>query len=290
MENESKPSRGLAGLRVLSLESRRAQEMSKLIANYGGEPIVAPSMREVPLESNADAIAFAHALMSGRFDVVILLTGVGTRALSRVVETVYSKEEYVTALRRCALVARGPKPVAALKEMGLQPIVTAPEPNTWRELLQALDAAVTMVPLSGSRVAVQEYGSSNPELLSALAQRGATVVPVPVYEWDLPQDIAPLKAAVKALVEGKIDVALFTTSIQVTNLLRIAAELQLEETVHKALAKIVVGSIGPTTSETLREHGIRPDFEPEHPKMGFLVNAAAERTAALLAEKRQAVQ
>lgn len=290
METQPKPSRGLAGLRVLSLESRRAPEMSKLIANYGGEPTVAPSMREVPLESNADAIAFAHGLMSGRFDVVIFLTGVGTRALSRVVETVYSKEEYVAALRRCALVARGPKPVAALKEMGLQPIITAPEPNTWRELLQALDASVTKVPLGGSRVAVQEYGSSNPELLSALAQRGATVVPVPVYEWDLPEDTAPLKAAAKALADGQIDVALFTTSIQVPNLLRVAAELKLEDAVHEAFGKIVVGSIGPTTSETLREHGIRPDFEPEHPKMGFLVNAASERAAALLAEKRQAVR
>lgn len=289
MENESK-NHGLDGLRVLSLESRRAQEMAKLIANYGGSATVAPSMREVPLESNADAIAFAHNLADGRFDVVIFLTGVGTRALSRVVETVYPREEYVAALRRCALVARGPKPTAALKEMGLQPNLIAPEPNTWRELLKALDDARTTVPLTSRRVAVQEYGSSNPDLLAALAERGATVVPVPVYEWDLPEDIAPLERAAQALVRGEIDIALFTTSIQIANLLRIASGIALEDAVREAFRKIVVGSIGPTTSEALREHGISPDFEPEHPKMGFLVNAAAERARTLLAEKRQAVR
>lgn len=288
MENEAK-NRGLEGLRVLSLESRRAQEMAKLIANYGGSATVAPSMREVPLESNADAIAFAHNVANGRFDVVIFLTGVGTRALSRVVETVYPREEYVAALGRCKLVARGPKPTAALKEMGLQPTLIAPEPNTWRELLRVLDEANKTIQLTGRRVAVQEYGSSNPDLLAGLAERGATVVPVPVYEWDLPEDTGPLERAVQTLVRGEIDVVLFTTSIQIANLLRIASGIKLEDAVREAFGKIVVGSIGPTTSEALREHGINPDFEPEHPKMGFLVNAAAERAHALLAEKREAV-
>ena len=109
---------GLTGLRVLSLESRRAGEMAKLISAYGGTPIVAPSMREVPLESNTEAISFARTLAAGGFDMVIFLTGVGTRALARVVETVYPVAQFADALRRIAVVARGPKPVAALKEFG----------------------------------------------------------------------------------------------------------------------------------------------------------------------------
>ena len=66
--------------------------------------------------------------------------------------------------------ARGPKPVAALKELGIAPVVTAPEPNTWRELLSALDENRSTLPLKDKRVAVQEYGAPNAELLAGLAE------------------------------------------------------------------------------------------------------------------------
>ena len=280
------PSNGFAGLRVLSLESRRAQEMSKLIASYGGEAMVAPSMREVPLESNTEAQEFARTLDAGGFDMVIFLTGVGARALTRVAETVYPRDRFVAALRRVPLVARGPKPVAALKEMDVLVTLAVPEPNTWRELLQALDQKADSLPLHGKRVAVQEYGASNAELLAGLAQRGALVTRVPVYEWALPDDTGPLRAAVSAIAGGEVDVSLFTTSVQVIHLLKIAAEMKLEEAVRLAFARILVGSIGPVTSEELRAHGIPPDFEPSHPKMGFLVNEAAQQSAELLRQKR----
>src|ERR1700674_1761358 len=211
---------GFTGLRVLALESRRAPEMAKLIATYGGQPIVAPAMREVPLESNKEALAFAAALFAGEFDMAIFLTGVGTRALLSVVETTYKRDDYLAALRRLKVVARGPKPIAVLRELDITPSLTAPEPNTWRELLSALDEAgdaAEGIRLRGARVAVQEYGVSNPELLAGLAERGAKVTRVPVYQWALPEDQAPLRAAVKALVAGEIEVVLFTTSVQATH-------------------------------------------------------------------------
>src|SRR5580765_2174356 len=62
------------GLRVLSLESRRAREVEKLIRTYGGEPVVVPSMREVELESNQETLAFASRVINGEFDLVIFLT------------------------------------------------------------------------------------------------------------------------------------------------------------------------------------------------------------------------
>src|SRR5882762_4338094 len=157
---------GFAGLRVLALESRRATELAKLISTYGGEPIVAPAMREVPLESNREALSFAAGLLGGKFDMVIFLTGVGARAILRVVETAYKRDEYIASLERVKVVARGPKPVAALREIGITPAITAPEPNTWHELLRALDDASKgseELRLEGARVAVQEYGVSNPE-------------------------------------------------------------------------------------------------------------------------------
>jgi uroporphyrinogen-III synthase len=278
---------GLAGLRVLALESRRAAEMAKLIESYGGRAIVAPSMREVPLESNTEALAFARKLMAAGFDMVIFLTGVGTRALARVAETAIPLEDFRTALEKMIVVARGPKPAGALKELGVPVTVGVPEPNTWKDLLRVLDERSGSMPLQGMRVAVQEYGSPNPELLEGLAARGAIVTRVPVYQWALPEDTGPLREAVELIARGEIEVALFTTSVQVTHLLRIAREMKLEEAVRSAFGRIAVGSIGPVTSEELREQSLPIDFEPQHPKMGILVNEAARRAAEIVERKRQ---
>ena len=271
---------------MLSLESRRAAEMTKLIESYGGRAMVAPSMREVPLESNGEALEFARKLAAGEFEMVIFLTGVGTKALARVVETLYPLEQFRAALGKIAVVARGPKPVAALRELGVPVTMAVPEPNTWKDLLRSLDDKADLLPLRGRNVAVQEYGSSNAELLAGLAERGANVTRVPVYQWALPEDTAPLRAAVQAITRGEIDAALFTTSIQVVHLLRIAREMNVEEKLRGALARIAVGSIGPVTSEELREEKLPVDFEPEHPKMGFLVNEAGRRAAEIVADKR----
>jgi len=279
------PNQGFAGLRVLTLESRRAQEMAKLIANSGGEPVVAPSMREVPLDSNTQALQFAGELIAGHLDIVIFLTGVGTRALTRVVETVHPREKFVAALSRVAVVARGPKPVAALREMDVPITLMIPEPNTWREILQELDQT-TLLQTRGRRVAVQEYGVPNPELITGLTERGATVTSVPVYEWMLPEDTGPLRAAIAALGRNEIDVVLFTSSAQLRHLLQVADEMGAKDAVLRALSKVLVVSIGPITTEELQKNGIAVDLEPSHPKMGFLVKEAAEKSQALLQQKR----
>jgi uroporphyrinogen-III synthase len=277
-----------AELRVLILESRRAKELASIVASYGGLPMVAPSMREVPLESNTDALAFADRLARGEFDMVILLTGVGTRVLLQAVERAHgSREPFVRALRTVAIVARGPKPVAVLREIGLQPWVVAPEPNTWRELLAALDAKHDERQLKGLRIAVQEYGAPNPDLLAALEARGATVTRVPVYQWALPEDLEPLQSAVAAVVAGKLDVALFTTGTQVVHLLKVAEMLGSADAVRAGLERMVVASIGPTTSEELGQQRVQVDLEASHPKMGFLVREAAEKANQLLQAKRR---
>jgi uroporphyrinogen-III synthase len=281
---------GFAGLRVLALESRRAAELSKLISTYGGQPVVAPSMREVPLQSNKEALAFAARLFANEFDMVIFLTGVGCRALLAVVETAYARDDYIAALQRLKVVARGPKPVAALREMGITPAIIVPEPNTWRELLHALDVATEAaegIRLKGARIAVQEYGISNPELLDGLIGRGARVIRVPVYQWALPEDPTPLRAAVQQLAEGNIDVVLFTTSVQAAHLFQVGEEMNLKDAMRSGLNHAIVASIGPTTSEELSRRGIKPDLEPSHPKMGFLVKETAERATELLRRKRQ---
>jgi len=259
------------GLRVVAFESRRATEIGELIRRQGGEPFVAPSMREAPIENNADAFAFAERLFQGEFDMVIFLTGVGTRALAKVLETRYPEGQFAEALRKVTVVARGPKPMAALREMQVPVAATAAEPNTWRELLTAIEGRPER------RIAVQEYGKSNVDLLNALRARGAEVTPVPVYQWDLPEDTGPLRDAVRRIAAGQADVVMFTTSIQIAHLFRIAAEEQLEQPMRSALGRMVIASIGPTTTEALEEFGLGPDITPSHPKMGFLVKETAEQ-------------
>jgi uroporphyrinogen-III synthase len=266
------------GLRVLSLESRRSTEIERLIRSQRGEPFVAPSMREVPLADNPEAFAFAERLFRGDFEMMILLTGVGTRLLDDVLITRYPDDSFKNSLRKLALVVRGPKPMAVLREWGIPATVTVPEPNTWREILNAIEGRAER------KIVVQEYGRPATELIEGLRQRGAEVTTVPVYQWDLPVDCGPLREAVRRLAAGEFDVAMFTTSIQVPHLMKIAAEEGLDA--RGALKKLVVASVGPTTSETLREFGIEPDLEPSHPKMGFLVNETAARARELLQSKQ----
>ena len=274
-------------LRVLALESRHATEIAKLIASYGGNPTVAPAVREVCLESRA-ALDFADSLLAGKFDLVIFLTGAGTRALVTAVEGSYTRQELAAALERTVVVARGVKPVSALREIGIKPSFVAPEPNTWRGVLRILDDDVaTRLPLKGSQVAVQEYGVPSKELLAGLRERGACVTTVPVYQWSLPADIVPLQQAANAIARGELDVILLTSAIQITHLFQIAVELKSEEAVRHGLERMVIASIGPSTSERIRALGLQPDMEASHPRMGFLVKEAAERSADLLQQKQK---
>ena len=276
---------GFDGMRVVSFESRRAQEMADLIARHGGEPLSAPTMREVPIQQNAEALAFAERLFDGGFDAVILLTGVGTRMLAKAVETKHPRERLVEALKGVTTVARGPKPVAALREMGLKPTLLVPEPNTWRDLLVALDRHV---PVSGRRVAVQEYGQSNPELIDGLRGRGAEVTPVPVYQWALPEDLGPLRRAIQEIIAGRADFALFTSATQARHLFQVAAMDGVETPLRDGFRRVCIGSIGPIASEAIAEQGLKADYEPDSPHMGEFVRDLARRGGDLLRKKRTA--
>jgi uroporphyrinogen-III synthase len=272
------------GARVLTLESRRGQEMGRLIETYGGQPIHAPAMREVPLKPSTETLQFADDLLAGRVEAVIFLTGVGARALLAAWQEAHPAEELFAALRETSVLARGPKPLAVLREWNVPVAVVAPEPNTWRELLHALDES--KLDLRGKHVAVQEYGVSNPELLEELRRRGARVVPVVLYHWDLPEDQAPLRSAVEGLIARRIDVVLFTTGVQVVHLFRVAEAMARKHALLAALPHAVKASIGPSTSETLASYGLTADCDASHPKMGFLVKEAAEHSALLLHHRK----
>lgn len=276
-----------SGLRVVSFESRRAFEMESLIERNGGRPLAAPSMREIPFEANREALEFAAKVMEGKADVVILMTGVGTKFLLQVIESRYPKEDFIKALSKTLLVARGPKPVLALKEMKLAPGLTAPEPNTWREVLSVLDKGG---PIKDRKVFVQEYGIQNREFLAELKKRGAHVARVPVYRWALPEDLSTLRRAILEICDGHADVLMFTNATQIHHLLQVAGEEGLESSLREALEKVVVASIGPVVTENLRETGLPVDFESSDSKMGLFVKEASLKCPGILKKKRESWQ
>ncbi|HWT66842.1 MAG TPA: uroporphyrinogen-III synthase, partial [Terracidiphilus sp.] len=279
------PEATFGGLRVLSLESRRSAELAKLIRTYGGEPLAAPAMREVPLETNEKIYEFADALIRGAFDMVVFTTGVGVRALVTAISNRYDKEEFLAALRRVKVAARGPKSSTALRELNIPIAFVAPEPFTWRALIASIEEKLGDA-MTGMNIAVQEYGASNPELLTALAEKSVAITRLIVYRWELPEDVQPLREAVLALAHGHVDIVLFMNVGQVAHLFLMAERMGYVGALNEGLRTTLIGSIGPSTTEGLSLYQLTPDYAPTQSKMGFLVNEMAIHSKRLLAEKR----
>jgi len=269
----------LAGLRVVSFEARRADELATMLARHGAEVVRAPALREERLATSPEALELARRLEAGEVDLVVLLTGVGTRALAAALG---AGPRPGALLARTRIVARGPKPLAALRELGIAGAHPVPGPFTWRQVLEVVDGLG--VP-RGGLAAVQEYGAPVPGLVDGLVHRGLRVLSVPVYRWALPEDPRPLAAAAAALARGAADVAVFTNAAQVEHLFRAAAD---PEALRRGVARAVVASVGPVCSEALEAHGIAPDLEASPPKMGPLVALVAARARDLVAAKRGA--
>lgn len=269
------------GLQVVSFESRRAQEMETFIERLDGLPFVAPSVKERAVEDSSEALEWAARLMKQEFEMVILTTGTGLAYLRDAILTRYSLEDFRIALARTTLVSRGPKPQAILHEIGIKPQIRIPEPNTWREIVPVVAQR------RERRISVQEYGRPNPEFLEALRNIGAEVSTVFIYRWELPEDIEPLREAIRKIAARETDVVIFTTSVQLIHLFEVASSMGLEAEVRDALRKhIALASVGPIMTAAMIEQGLVPDIVPVHPKMGSLVRAAAEQAAAVLAVKR----
>lgn len=271
-------------LRVLSFEARKAKELRSLIERNGATATVAPAMREIPLGMTDAIRSFHSGLIDSRFGMVVFLTGVGAEALLTAIETEHPRDEFFVALERCRIVVRGPKPFAALRKWGVRIDAKAPEPNTWVELLQSVQSLFDEqpAPLAGMTIAVQEYGQPSTELYAGLEQLGATVEPVPVYRWELPEDTGPIESAIEATMRNEFEVILFTTAQHVVHVLQVADSLGRKDEWLSAARRSVIASIGPTASERLRESGLPVDFEPSHPHMGHLVRESLQAAPSLL--------
>ena len=260
------------GLKIISFESRRAQEVEALISKYQGTAFSAPSMVEIPLEKNNAVFEFAEKLFHGGIDILILTTGVGTEILIETLHTKYKAENIQQSFQKIVLVARGPEPLAPLSKIRIKPNIVIPEPNTWHEIVTTLSNQNL---IENRKIALQEYGTSNQELINALKEKGADVLPLPVYRWALPEDLGPLKKAINEIAEGTIDFILFMSAQQLQHVLQVARMIHKEKELREGMRRSVVASIGPLTSEALKRNDIAVDFVPSKSKMAVMIQELA---------------
>ena len=269
----SKVAVSLNGRVLAFVEARMPEEMASLIQRHGGVPYSAPVMQEVYLKDSPEVQQLVGDVCAGNVDAMVLLTGVGTRALVQAAASMGREEEFIHALDRLAVIARSPKPARVLRQHKIHIDVMPPEPFTSEDLVEAIQG----IELQGKAVAVQHYGGPNSFLIRRLKERGARVREVTLYTWGLPEDETPVLKLVDNMARGKIDAIAFTSQPQVSNLIDIARRAGKEDSLRNSLnGPVLVASVGPVCSRRLRENGIKVDVEPEHPHMGNLVLAVAE--------------
>jgi uroporphyrinogen-III synthase len=263
----------LSGKRVALLEARMSGELSAMVERLGGKPYSVPAVRETPLDQPEETRAFMDSLCAGRFAVVVFMTGVGASALLREADKLGKLEPALAALRKAITVCRGPKPVSVLRRADVQVNVTAAEPHTTVELLQALEA----IELGGKTVAFVHYGERNENTADGLKRRGAVVSEICLYEWRLPDDTSGLEGLVREIIAGAVDAIAVTSQIQIRHLFQIAQQLGKSAELADAMSrKLVVAAVGPVCATALRSYGVVPHVQPSHPKMGPMLLALAD--------------
>ncbi len=263
----------LTGKRIAILEARMSSELANLIQRLGGAVLQAPALKEASLDAHVEVNELIERLQNQAIAYVVVQTGVGVAGLLTEAEKLNRKAELLALLQATTMIARGPKPLAVLSRNGLKADFATAEPHTTADLIATFDA----LDFRGQGVAVIHYGERNAQLAAALETRGANVFELCLYEWQLPENLAPMQTMITETIAGQVDVVAFTSQIQARHLLQVADDLGQADELRQALqTKTVIASIGPTCSEVLRALGVPPQIEPEHPKMGFLVIALQE--------------
>src|SRR5687768_2552881 len=254
---------------IAILESRLGEQLSDLVKKRGGVPFHAPALAELPDLDPEKIRALVQSLEQQPAKLFIFQTGVGTRALFAVLDTLRLSGNFMQMLEKAVVAARGPKPTGALRARGVRIDRSAADPFTTHEILES----IRDVDLNGARVIIQRFGSANVALDGALEARGAQVAEIPTYRWSLPADTRPLESLVGALERGEIDAAVFTNAEQARNLFAVAAKLDREASLKTALNRTLVASIGPVASAALRELSVNVGLESKPPKLGALMSA-----------------
>jgi uroporphyrinogen-III synthase len=260
---------------VAILEARTGAHLAELIARRGAVPLLAPALEEVPDVDPAGVGMLLQQWVARPFQMMIFQTGVGTRALFQVTDSLGSTAALMGLLEKATVVVRGPKPTAELNARGVRIDIRAASPFTSETVMAAIAAS----PLAGAGVVVQRYGEANRRLCEALAARGASVQEIATYRWALPEDTGPLERLIDALASSSVDAVVFTSAVQVKHLFAVAERGGRAALLPGLLRGLIVASIGPVCSRALAERGITPTFEADPPKLGPLVAGLTERLA-----------
>ena len=257
----------LAGWTVGVTADRRAEEQIELLQRIGARVVHGPTIRTQPLGPHAATRAALEEVIARPPDILVLTTGLGTRAVVEVAETLGIAEALLHALTSAVVYARGPKAAGAASTAGLEVDWQAPD-ATSVEMIERLRE----VGVRGKRIAVQLDGRSEPVLGDALRALGADVVDIPVYRWTLPDDRAPAQRLVEAICERRLDAVTFTSTPAFMNLLELAGDDRgaLLAALRTSVAFVSVGKV---CTGAAREHGVDPAVEPERHRLGAMALA-----------------
>jgi uroporphyrinogen-III synthase len=259
----------LAGYRVAVTADRRAEEQVTLLERRGAEVLVGATVRTVPLVDGEQLSHAIDSLIAVPADVLVLLTGIGTRGLLAAAESTGRDVALLDALATSTVIARGPKAAGAATTAGLDVGWLAQSERSSEILDHLTDRA-----RAGARIAVQRDGREQPELVTALRELGADTVDVPVYRWELPHDVRPAMRLVDAVIDGEVDAVTFTSSPALRHLLELAASSGRRDAVLDALAgPVVMVCVGPVCEETARDAGIERVVTPRRARLGAMVQA-----------------
>ena len=254
---------------VAILESRLGRQMGELVTKHGGRPVHAPALAEVPDVDSGYIARLVGELEARPAQFAIFQTGVGTHALFKATDGLGLTDRLLALLAKMTVVVRGPKPTAALRSRQVRMDLSAADPFTTAQVLEALRDA----PLAGARVIVQRYGGANPELDEALKARGSQVIEIPTYRWSLPEDTQPLADLIDALERRQIDAVTVTNAAQVYNLFEVAEKLGRTDALRAARNRTLIASIGPVATGALKKFGVGIGLEASPPKLGPLISA-----------------
>jgi uroporphyrinogen-III synthase len=261
--------RPLEGVTIAIPESRFGAEFAEMFQRLGARVHLCPLTTETVLADRTSTRTFVDLAISGRLDLVIFMTGVGTNLIFSEAAAMGKRQALLEALANLTIVSRGSKSTAALRKANVR-IDIIPSSATTEGVIDALkDHDVT-----DKRIAVQLYGTPNPVLCSALESRGATVIPVSLYTYSPASDLREIELLIQDLVRGPINIIVFTSAPQVHALFETAANLDLTTGLRDSLqTRTQVASIGEVTTRALEQYGVRPHIVPEQPKMGPMVKA-----------------
>jgi uroporphyrinogen-III synthase len=263
--------------RIIALaEGRQLEELAEMLEKEGATALRCPLVSIHDAPDPAPLLAWLRDLTAGRFHYVILMTGEGLRRLLSVAERAGLRDEVIAALGKTCTVTRGPKPVRALKEVGLAPSRVADAPTT-----AGVIAVLRPEHLQGRKVGVQHYADSNPPLLEFLASAGAIVHAVLPYVYAPAADADRVAGLIDRMTRGQVDVIVFTSSPQVDRLYEVARDRSLEAPLQQGLARTRVAAVGPVVADNLRRHGVRVDICPDQ---GFVMKNLVQQIKRALVE------